>query len=230
MAWRIDFHEHSKPGIESLSFVGGQPVLPESERIPTCGLCGAEQSFFFQIAFPSGHAWSGSSLAMFACTACSDEDHFIPEMVEGALNGAAVPSSFLREYQTNFRFLVFPTSAGVERKDYKAKVKYKRIDLKSVDDGARVWNKVGGSPVWLMEDESPATIDGKERLVFLLQLEPQLQFELEKDAPGQMEYNMLWGKAEPRRERYYQLFIGNAIYLFGSEKASALAYAFTQCE
>ncbi|KRG16934.1 hypothetical protein ACA29_02470 [Lederbergia galactosidilytica] len=42
---------------DDLSFIGGQPRIPENLDIPSCSLCGSEQTFFFQIAFPEGHSW-----------------------------------------------------------------------------------------------------------------------------------------------------------------------------
>ena len=60
---------------EDLSFVGGYPRIPSESGLPECRLCRSRQTFFFQVAFPPEHPWSGLSLAVFQCTACVDENY-----------------------------------------------------------------------------------------------------------------------------------------------------------
>lgn len=66
---------------QTLSFIGGYPRIPIAEDLPKCQLCGAEQSFFFQVAFPKNHVWRDLSIAVFACTSCDDEKYCVPEML-----------------------------------------------------------------------------------------------------------------------------------------------------
>ncbi|MFC3846183.1 zinc ribbon domain-containing protein, partial [Paenibacillus sp. MAH-36] len=90
-----------------VSFVGGKPRIPRDINIPKCKLCGSEEAFFFQLAFPTDHAWKDKSMAVFACISCVDEKYFIPPMIKGSLQNAIIPAGFLDEYQVNFNILVF---------------------------------------------------------------------------------------------------------------------------
>jgi hypothetical protein len=110
-------------------FVGGRPRLPRGHVLPICRLCGAGQTFFFQIAFPPDHAWATLTLAVFSCTSCADESHLIPAMLSGPLRGANIPRDFLVDYQTNFRFEVFETNAGRMASDYRERVSFRRVQL-----------------------------------------------------------------------------------------------------
>lgn len=212
-----------------LSFIGGLPRLPARIGVPDCRLCGQPQSFLMQVAFPEGHAWSGLSLAIFACTTCVDEDHLIPEMLTGPLPGADIPGDFLESYQKNFRFLVFETGAGAVRRDYAERVRHIPLTLTSADNPAAPGNKVGGAPNWMLEDESPATRDGRDEMIFLMQIEEEFAFPLVEGAPPQIEMDYLAGTTAPSPERCYRLFIGNAIYLFGvRDRDGPLVYAITQ--
>ncbi|RYD64139.1 MAG: hypothetical protein EOP84_32995 [Verrucomicrobiaceae bacterium] len=104
---------------ESRSFVGGYPMLPDDIHWPVCRLCGALQSFFLQIAFPDAHSWNGSSIAIFACTSCSNPDYLIPHLPDGNLPAINLRLSFFSKTEINYSFLVFPTSLGNIRVDYK---------------------------------------------------------------------------------------------------------------
>ena len=53
------------------------------------------------------------------------------------------------------------------------------------------------------------------------------QFETVKGAPSQIEIG-LFGDPEPSDLPYYQLFIGNEIYLFSNKYDRSLMYAITQ--
>jgi hypothetical protein len=211
------------------SFVGGVPRLPQGQAIPTCTLCGAEQTFFFQLAFPREHEWEGQSLAVFACTSCADEDQLIPEMLTGQLRGAEVPSTFLSGYQRNFRFLVFPSDSGLPCASYQERVLFKRIRLEPSEDERLLADKVGGIPAWVLDDESPRSSDGRP-LVFLLQLTQGWEFEIAATTRRQVELG-LDGKPRPTKRNSYRLFLGNAIYLFGPRFPGApLVYAITQVD
>jgi hypothetical protein len=210
------------------SFIGGIPKLPPSDQIPRCKLCGEEQSFVMQVAFPANAFWAGYTLAIFTCTSCADEQHLIPEMIGGPLRGATISGEFLESYQKNFRFLVFETALSSPQENYRARVKFKRLDLVQSENPDLGENKVGGHPTWLLEDEAPGICDGRLPMRFLLQLMPNFQFAIHADAPPQIELG-LDGSPQASPQNFYQLFNGNAIYLFGTDAADVrLVYAITQ--
>lgn len=210
------------------SFVGGRPALPADEPVIICSLCGTEQVFFFQVAFPAG-SWAGLSLAVFACVACASEEHLIPEMLAGHLRGIDVPEGFLDRYQSNFRLLVFPTATAQARQEYQPKVKFSPLILVPTDDPAAYESKIGGEPTWVLEDESPGSYAGRYRSTFLLQLEQGTQFDTVEGAPRQVELG-LDGKPRPAQRSTYELFLANAIYMFGFEAERLLVYVITQVD
>lgn len=210
-----------------LSFVGGLPRIPEAEDIPSCRLCGAQLTFFFQVAFPQDHVWGSRTMALFACTSCAHEEHFIPKMLEGPLPGINIPENFLTSYQQNFRILVFDTDQGIIRKDYEPKVFFKRWDLVSSPPNAHE-HKIGGEPNWLLDDEAPATYRHTVPMVFLMQLLEGVTFEKLPEAPPQMTLG-LTGDPEPSVNSYYELFLGNNVYFFGTQDENEpLVYILTQ--
>lgn len=212
------------------SFIGGIPKLRVGVCIPCCTLCGAAESFFFQVALPPGNPWGGLSLAVFACTSCADENELIPEMLSVPPLGADIPEGFLDAYQTNFRLLVFETTAAVPHVGYQERVKFKPIHLEKTGRAASRESKIGGKPSWMLGDESPATYNGKTPMFFLLQLWENLRFDLVPGAPKQMDFN-LDGLPERSSEDYYELFIGNRIFMFGTvDRSSPLVYAITQVD
>lgn len=213
-----------------VTFFGGIPRIPPNAEMPICKLCGSQQTFFFQVAFPQGHAYRGFSLAVFQCTACVDVNHFIPQMLNGILQGIDIPEGFLESYQINFRFFVFDTAQGILRKDYPEKVRFRRLKVEEIDNLMLPQNKIGGTPNWLLEDESPGTYASKTKMTFLLQLIPDCRFELLPGSPPQMELS-LQGVPKPSRLPYYQLFLGNAVYFFGTEDPRlGFVYAITQID
>lgn len=226
-SWTININNNAEYQTkERSSFVGGKPALPKDTQIPRCKLCDSQQTFLFQIAFPDGHAWEGKSLAVFFCTSCADENHLIPEMLETDLHGADIPEGFLDSYQRNFRFIVFETANGVLCLDYEDRVRYKPIGLQPTPTSSVEKNKVGGSPVWLLEDESPGSYAGSDGVCFLLQIAQDMKFDINDSAPPQMELGLM-GDPEPASHRHYQFFNGNNVYLFGV-KDKPLVYAITQ--
>ncbi|WP_223067215.1 hypothetical protein [Paenibacillus caui] len=213
---------------EDLSFIGGIPRLPADVPLPSCALCGEPLTFFFQIAFPDGHAWGSRSIALFACTCCADERYLIPEMLEGELAGADIPEGFLTAYQRNFRILPFPTQDGTLRGEYKPKIRFERLLVSPAPSPDAPGNKLGGSPNWLLDDEAPATYASAVPMEFLMQLTDPPRFDLEDEAPPQIRIG-LRGKPEPSPHRYYELFIGNRLYFFGTKAgAEPLVYILTQ--
>lgn len=173
MTWSLQ-HQSGKQSAQ-LSFIGGKPRLPAGRNIPTCRLCGAIQTFFFQIAMPEAACWAGSTIAVFHCTKCVDENHLIPHMVDSGRIGANIPDGFLEEYQRNFSFEVFPTSSGKVVDQYKESIRFSEIRL--VEGNALgSFGKIGGAPDWLLEDERPATYGKTIPMDFILQVIPDFHY------------------------------------------------------
>jgi len=222
--WKLSRKSESQG--EQASYIGGKPSLPAGTTIPVCKLCGQVETFMFQVAFPSGADWSGRTLGCFACMKCADENFLIPEMLNTQLHGADVPAGFLNSYQRNFAFLVFPTEDGRIVEDYDEQVAFVALEV-SANAGPGDFGKIGGSPDWVLDDESPATYDSSAPMVFLLQVTPGIQFNIVDGAAPQIELD-IFGKPAPSPLDYYQLFLGNALYLFGTSAGSPLVYAITQ--
>lgn len=223
---RIFLEDEPQTGDES-SFIGGLPALPTDFQIPRCKLCGSEQTFFFQLEFPAGHVWSGVSLAVFSCTSCADENSLISEMLTCQMPGADIPLGFLDSYQTTFRFLVFRRDSAQLVKSYKKKIAFKRIRLDPMDLHSEV-GQVGGTPAWILENEFPKSYDSQIPMEFLLQLRSGLKFPTLSSAAPQIELDIS-GRPKPSPEPFYQLFLGNELYLFGTVGLSTrLVYAITQ--
>jgi hypothetical protein len=209
------------------SFVGGRPALPVGTDVPCCVICDSAQTFFFQVAFPSDHAWTGWSVASFACTSCASEDSLIPEMIPGSLPGADVPTSFLTTYQRNFRFEVFETRSGRMLHDCVERVRFRRVQLRPGNRSGL--GLLGGEPEWVLADEAPGSFDSASPPTFLLQVSSGFQFATVPGSPRQVELG-LDGTPEPSPYGHYQLFIGNMTYLFGAKQPTAGAgvYVLTQ--
>lgn len=218
---------------DDVSFIGGHLRLPAESPMPVCGLCQSNQTFFFQVAFPSEHSWMGLSLAVFACTECADEDLLIPTFLHGQLAGADIPDGFLNVYQRNFRFLVFETATAIPRTDYVEKIKFQRWRMEPTPDTSAAGNKIGGEPNWVLNDEAPATYRSDTPMVFLLQTEEDFRFATVPGASPQMQIDFSGprGALEPSPDPFYELFIGNALYLFGTVGATErLVYAIVQSD
>lgn len=205
--------------------IGGDPQLPPDVSWPDCRLCGAALTFFFQLAFPSSHAWSGKTLAMFSCVACADEAHLIPEMLQGPLQDATVPAAFLAAYQRNFRTFVFSTGQDVAHR-YSAPILFHSVTYSPLGALPRI-GQMGGRPDWLLAPEAPAKRDDGAPFAFLFQLDEDLRFPIHPGAPVAMEIN-LFGKPEPGPHRFYQLFLGNRIFFFGAGEGDV--YIITQID
>ena len=211
------------------SFIGGQPKLPGNVNIPRCKLCGNEQTFFFQIAFPFGNPWAGTSVAIFSCTSCADENYLIPEMLNGPLHGINIPHSFLINYQRNFCFEVFETNTGQIQRGYIEKVAFHELRLVPGEFQNSI-GYVGGSPNWILGDESPAFYNSTIPMIFLFQLPLGIRFEKIPNAPPQTEIG-LTRKPESSPDNFYELFLGNALYFFGTlDNSNKLVYVVTQSE
>ena len=211
----------------TLSFIGGKPRLPASMEIPVCTMCGATQTFFFQVTFPEPHFWGGLTMAVFACTCCAHEDFLIPEMLQGTLHGAVIPEKFLETYQRNFRVLVFESRDGIVRDDYVEKVRFKVWKVVRVPDPQTEGNKIGGQPNWYLEDESPASYGGVP-LGFLMQMQEEFRFEKLPSAPPQVKLDFA-GKPKLVTHPYYSLFLQNNVYFFGTcDRNNPHVYILTQ--
>lgn len=209
-------------------YIGGKPRLPINVEIPKCSLCGTRQTFFFQVAFPDDHKWKGFTMAVFECTSCAHENFLIPEMLNGKLFGANIPRNFLSTYQKNFRFEVFKTNSSQVVNDYPECIKFIRIKF----DGGNgpILGHIGGTPIWILEDESPGTYDSGTPMHFLLQVNHGFEFETLKGVQPQIELG-LTGDPEPSPYDFYQLFIKNEIYFFGTDSRNLhLVYALTQVD
>ncbi|CAM4016757.1 hypothetical protein [Lederbergia lenta] len=224
---KLDQSNQEQKEVDS-SFIGGQPCIPASIEMPVCELCGAEQTFFFQVAFPEDHVWQGFSMAVFACTSCAYEDYLIPEMLQVALLSANIPEGFLDSYQRNFKIIVFDTNEGTYRKNYKEKIQFKRWNLVSTSGASKGENKIGGQPNWLLDDEAPGMYKTTVPMFFLMQIWEGFTFDIVQDAPPQMIIG-LKGNQEPSKHRYYELFLANNLYFFGTkERSEPLVYILTQ--
>lgn len=225
MSWTLN-HAQGRQG-DQQSFIGGKPRLPLSYDVPSCSLCGEKLTFFFQIAIPKGEAWEGNTVAVFACTKCVDENHLIPAMLNTPLQGAAIPEGFLRQYQHNFSFLVFPTDQGLLLQEYSELIRFAEIQIQE-GDGIGSFGKLGGEPVWVLQDESPSTYGNVAvGMTFLLQVVPNFEYSTISGAAPQLELDIT-GRPAPSPLNYYQLFIGNALYVFGTRDENHLVYAITQ--
>ena len=205
-----------------LSFIGGRPFLPPEAEIPACAVCSAHMCFFFQIAFPVGHAWEGSLLGMFHCVSCSSESTLVPAMLSGPLRSAEIPQGFLTAYQTNFRIVVADVTSTKVRTDYAPLIEHTRISLAS-------W-RVGRRPKWLLEDETPGSYESHNEPTFLFQVPQGMTFPTRPGAPLQKTID-LEGQVVDDDRPYYELFLGNAIYAFGFGTPSAeRVYVVTQVD
>jgi len=225
--------ESTEPAAQSEldnSFIGGRPKLSKGEPIPRCGLCDAEQSFFFQVAFPADNPWSGLSLAVFACTSCKDYDYVVPQWLDESVRAAGIPLGFLDTYQVNFRFLVFATAEATMCDKYTEKVRFKRLQLVPARESDRGKDKLGGVPDWIQHDESPGTYGPDVPMFFLMQLCEGRAFELVPSAPGQIDLDSS-GTPYRSKNSFYSLFLGMPIFLFGtSSREHPRVYAIAQMD
>ena len=219
--------ESAVQSADDRSFIGGRPRIPRGIPLPDCARCGERLTFFWQLAFPPGHAWQGRQLALFACTTSYHDADVIPEMLEGELRGADVPPAMIDRYQTNFRLIVSPVDDGALRDDYEPRVAFRRWRLVPSSDPAEPRSKVGGEPAWILDDESPRTFDGTIDALFLLQLEEELRYDRLPAAPPQM-IPTLFDGVQPSHEPSYTLFAGNGLYFFGSATGRPLVYVLPQ--
>jgi len=147
-------------------------------------------------------------------------------MLGSKLLGADIPGGFLARYQRNFAFIIFPTDRGQIVSGYDESILFSEIELEE-GDAIGSFGKLGGTPDWVLENESPATYGGSHQMKFLLEVSPNFQFKMTANADPQIELGIM-GDPEPSPLDYYQLFIGNALYLFGTNSGDQAVYAITQ--
>lgn len=215
--YRLIAASEPSPQHESVkSFIGGWPVLPEETEVPVCRKCGAILTFFFQVAFPKNHYWRGLSLAVFECTFCDPPATMLPTLLPQEIDGRDIPLSFFPSYQSNFRFLAFPTRLGRMRAKYPVRVAYCKLLLRQAVNPGNQGNKVGGLPYWLVSDQSPATYAGKTKMVFLMQIRHRHEFHITPEAPPQKVFE----NPKLPNDPYYHLFFSNQSYFFGTVSPS----------
>jgi hypothetical protein len=201
---------------EQLSFVGGQPILPVDTKMPKCKLCDAQQTFFFQIAFPTDHNWAGKVMAAFFCTKCADIDYVSPSAT-GPDDFKHLPDNFLQEHSVNYKFLVFEASQPLRLKNtYIALLEYEQISFKKLAQPRSRSTKVGGEPYWYLEDDTPISYMGSG-FTFLMQLsEDWPLFKKLEDAPEQADVKLFISDSGFRNDGLYQFFGGAPLYFFGT--------------
>jgi len=199
------------------TFRGGVPNMPKHLQLPICTLCGAEMTFYFQIAFPDRHVWNGWIMCVFHCTSCYDVENFWPKAAYGGM--IHIPDDYVDKYQTNFRVLVYEISeTSLMRTEARRVLKFERIVLEKLNPNNRYYGttKVGGKPAWSYENEP----DLYKRMtymgggfVFLMQIAADWKFTPLEEAPPQPWFQ----PPETYKESpYYYLFNGPPIYFLGT--------------
>ncbi len=213
--------------------MGGKPILPQGEEIPSCKDCGSRQTFFFYLNLSAIQNLDGKAISVFACTACSTPENLIPELAKGPLKGAAISSAYLQRYQTNFCARIFDVCEGVSVDSYEESILFKEIVLDTGGNlrvGNVLFGKIGGVPTWLLGNETPGLCDQRYKFKFLFQIFDGYRFETKFSAPRQMSLG-LSGTPELCQDPYYEIFIGDAIYAFGVElKDDVLVYFLPQVQ
>jgi hypothetical protein len=217
-AFRIVFRQPSNVPAFGSNFAGGQPLLPRETPRPYCSVCGAQQTFFFQVAlpFPPPHLFSGLSLAFFLCTAC---DGNWPKAIYSKFFFDELTPGYLEHYQTNFRVVVFRSSDQLEELHGDRNFLLRsQIDFETMGsrDKAVGTSKVGGKPGWYKvnpgdEDiyQTATYMDGG--FEFLMQLRRDFGFPVAEDAPPQAP----WDRAIP-----YTIFDGATIFFLATTGAT----------
>lgn len=212
-SWKLEITGNCVQTTEWESFIGGKPKLPPNVDIPKCGLCGKELTFMLQVAFPQGHPWAGKSMAVFYCIEAWHDKYCIPELPQQIVN-ADIPEEFLRDYERNFRVLVFDTPLGKIVDAYQEKVAFQALQAVPEKQTKKDWELViGGRPVWIMGiSERPNSIAGTKKPALLLQVKEDFHFPVLTTAPKQAN-PFTPDKKSPFP--WYDLFVSNRIYFWG---------------
>ncbi len=213
------------------SFVGGRPMLPPGVVIPVYAGTGTPMTFFFQVAMPAGHRWQGWIVSVFAVTDHAERGACIPDL-PSPLAGAALTTAFFTRYQRFFRLLVFEGGGAEPVHAYAEKVAFHALHRSDeVPDDAVAFGRIGAAPWWLLGDEAPASFEGRsDAIAFLFQSVEDYEFATVPGAPRQraLAYNGIPGATEDSSTPEYDLFVANALYLFGIEAAERLIYVVPQ--
>lgn len=224
--WNLKVSGETIQKAEENTYIGGKPKIPPEIVIPKCSMCDNELTFMFQIEFPPEHEWYGKSLAVFFCTKNFHDEYCIPEFPHVPdLYGVEVTSDFLKQYERNFKVIVFDSDKGQIREDYEEKVAYKSLYIASKNcEDLNSDFVLGGEPTWIMGmDETPHSIDGKE-LTLLLQVKEDYLFQTVPLAPPQVT-----SMGRPRNDSNYKLFVSDRIYFWGvKDKSIPLVYISVQ--
>lgn len=212
-SWKLEITGNCVQTTEWESFIGGKPKLPPNMDIPKCVLCGRELTFMFQVAFPQDHPWAGKSMAVFYCMEAWHDKYCIPELPQPIAN-ADIPVEFLRDYERNFRVLVFDTPLGKIVDAYQEKVAFQALQAVPEKQTKKDWELViGGRPIWIMGmSEKPKTIAGIGNPILLLQVKEEFHFPVLSTAPKQANPFAPGGKS---LFPWYDLFVSNRIYFWG---------------
>ena len=113
-------------------------------------------------------------------------------------------------------------------------IKYSTLDMRddgNVFCGRELFGQVGGTPKWVLEDESPRLGDWEKSFEFIFQLAPNRLFAPTPGAPGQVVIDWFGsGETFQRDAKGYDLFGGNTVYFFAVADDSGLVYVITQVD
>ena len=130
--------------------------------------------------------WAVKSMTVFYCIEAWNNKYCIPELPQPIAN-ADIPEEFLRDYERNFRFLVFDTPLGKIVDAYQEKVAFQALQAVPEKQTKKDWELViGGRPIWIMGmSEKPKTIAGIGNPILLLQVKEEFHFPVLSTAPKQ---------------------------------------------
>ncbi len=203
---------------DELSHVGGRPLLPVGTPIPTCSATGTEMTFFFQLHLARSAQFESRVVSFFAVTDHVDDGAYLPKL-PGSLPGAVLDSSFFAKVPSFYRIFCFDPTRAARVSAYRETVKYRRLRFDEPHgEGGVMFGHVGGAPDWILDDEAPYSFNGLASSVeFLFQTELDYEFETVPGAPRQQEqdYSVGGGGSCDSLLDTYDLFVANALYVFG---------------
>lgn len=230
--WRVVRGIGGPQDDRDLWYAGGLPRLPAGVPLPRCTVCDNPQVFFFSVAFPDDGPWAGRSLAVFECGSCWRDHAKIPDAWPGAApvvrRTIHLFNGYLEAYQHFFRFVVAPTARSVLRTDYRPILEFERWSIAPEADPTFPGTKLLGTPTFPpREGVTSATYHGHP-LVFLMQLAAGETFRPLAGAPPKetMERDALRKIGqEPDPAEPWQLFMGTALWMFGTIDDDPLIWA-----
>ncbi len=198
------------------SYVGGKPMLPKDVSIPVHPKLNTPLTFYFQIAFPEFHAWYGKLLSVFYVTDDYISGEMTPEMITYNEKNYDVSSKFIESSQKLFKVMVSNVNEVVLYEDYLPVVELNYLDFEVGNQVFDYFGMIDSKPLWLLEDESPATLDSELDFSFLFQTNLDIDFKRTSLSPRQKieDYENI-GKIRDSFSNHYSLFGGNSIFFFG---------------